>query len=67
MKIIEIIIRNLASLISRMNFDDKEMVERKAFLANLKHQYHVSQCGEHFILPVTKEMKIIMRIQVCHT
>ena len=23
------------------------MVERKAFLANLKLQYHVSQCGEH--------------------
>ena len=23
------------------------MVERKAFLANQKHQYHVSQCGEH--------------------
>ena len=23
------------------------MVERKAFLANPKHQYRVSQCGEH--------------------
>ena len=23
------------------------MVERKAFLANSKHQYRVSQCGEH--------------------
>ena len=23
------------------------MVEEKAFLANLKHQYHVSECGEH--------------------
>ena len=23
------------------------MVERKAFLANREHQYHVSQCGEH--------------------
>ena len=23
------------------------MVERKAFLANPKHQHHVSQCGEH--------------------
>ena len=22
------------------------MVERKVFLANPKHQYHVSQCGE---------------------
>ena len=24
------------------------MVERKAFLANPKHQYHVSQYGEHY-------------------
>ena len=24
-----------------------KMVERKAFLANPKHQYHVSQRGEH--------------------
>ena len=23
------------------------MVERKAFIANPKHQYRVSQCGEH--------------------
>ena len=23
------------------------MVERKAFPSNQKHQYHVSQCGEH--------------------
>ena len=23
------------------------MVEKKAFLANTKHQDHVSQCGEH--------------------
>ena len=23
------------------------MMEGKAFLANPKHQYHVSQCGEH--------------------
>ena len=23
------------------------MVERKAFLTNPKHQYRVSQCGEH--------------------
>ena len=22
-------------------------MERKAFLANLEHQYHVYQCGEH--------------------
>ena len=24
-----------------------EIVERKAFLANPKHQVHVSECGEH--------------------
>ena len=24
-----------------------KMVECKAFLVNPKHQYHVSQCGEH--------------------
>ena len=29
-------------LISWMNFDYKEMVEKNAFLANLKHQYCVS-------------------------
>ena len=25
----------------------RKMVEREAFLANLKHQYHASQKGEH--------------------
>ena len=25
----------------------RTMVERKASLASPKHQYHVSQCGEH--------------------
>ena len=30
-----------------MNFDYKENGRKKAFLANPKHQYHVSQCGEH--------------------
>ena len=25
----------------------RKMVERKAFLANLRHQYHVTSCGEH--------------------
>ena len=23
------------------------MVDRKAFLTNLEHQYHASECGEH--------------------
>ena len=30
-----------------MNSNYKEMVERKAFLANPKHQHRVSQCREH--------------------
>ena len=30
-----------------MNFDYKENGERKAFLANPKHQHRVSLCGEH--------------------
>ena len=30
-----------------MNFDYKENGGMKALLANPKHQYHVSQCGEH--------------------
>ena len=35
------------SLISWMNFDYKENGGNKAFLANPKHQYSISQCGEH--------------------
>ena len=35
------------SLISWMNFDYKENGGNKAFLANPKHQYHVSQYREH--------------------
>ena len=34
-------------LILRVNFDHRENVGKKAFLANPKHQYSVSQCGEH--------------------
>ena len=41
------------------------MVERKAFLANPKHQYRVSQRGEHDCSAITKRMEIIMGIQVC--
>ena len=33
-------------LISRINFDYKENGRKKGFIANPKHQYHVSQCGE---------------------
>ena len=35
------------SLISRMDFDYEENGAKKALLANPKHQYRVSQCGEH--------------------
>ena len=40
------------------------MVERKAFFANPKHQYHVSQCGEYDVVPIMKRMEIIMSINV---
>ena len=43
----EIVMGIQVCLISWINFDYKEMVERKAFLANPKRQYHVSQWGEH--------------------
>ena len=33
-------------LISQIDFGYKENGGKKAFLANPKHQYHVSQCGE---------------------
>ena len=52
-------------LISRMNFDYKENGGKKAFLLNPKHQYRVSQSGEHDCVAITKRMKIIMSIQVC--
>ena len=34
-------------LTSQMNFDQKENGGKKAFLANPKYQYHVSQYGEY--------------------
>ena len=34
-------------LISRESLIIRKIMERKAFLANPKHQYPVSQCGEH--------------------
>ena len=46
-KRMEIIMGIQVCLISRINFDYKENGGKKAFLANPKHQYHVSQCGEH--------------------
>ena len=44
----EIIMNIEVCLISQMNFDHKEHARKKALLANSKHQYHVSECGEHY-------------------
>ena len=44
---IEIIVHVQFCLISQINFDYKENGRQKTFLANSKHQYRVSQCGEH--------------------
>ena len=46
-KRIEIIISIQICLISLLNISYKEIGEKKAFLANPKHQYHVCQYGEH--------------------
>ena len=46
-KRMEIVISIQVYLNSQMNFDYKESGGKKAFLANPKHQYHVSQYGEH--------------------
>ena len=46
-KRMEIVMGVHVCLISRMNFNYKEIGERNAFLVNPKYQYHVSQCGEH--------------------
>ena len=36
-----------ACLISRMNFDSTKNSGKKAFIANPKHQYRVSGCGDN--------------------
>ena len=46
-KIIEIITSIQVYLISRWAYNTGKMVERKAFIDNPKHQYCVSQRGEH--------------------
>ena len=46
-KRMEIIMSIQVCLISWKNFDYKEMAKKKAFLANPKQQYRISQCGEH--------------------
>ena len=45
-KKIETIMSIQVCLLSRMNFDNMENGGKEAFLANPKHQYVVSQCGE---------------------
>ena len=45
-KRMEIVMGIQLCLVSWMNFDCKENGGKKAFPTNLKHQYHVSQCGE---------------------
>ena len=47
MKIMEIIMSFQVCLITRMNINYKENGEKKAFLANPKHQCHASQWGEY--------------------
>ena len=44
-KRMEIVMGIQVCLISWMDFDYKENGGKEAFLANQKHQYHVSQCG----------------------
>ena len=41
------------------------MAKRKAFLANPKHQYRISQWGEHDCSAIRSRMEIIINIQVC--
>ena len=43
----EIVMSIQLCLISRVNIDYEENAGKKAFHANPKHQYRVSQCGEH--------------------
>ena len=47
-KRMEIIMGIQVCLISWINFDYTKNGGRKAFLANPKHQYHVSKYGEHY-------------------
>ena len=45
-KRVEIVMSIQVCLISQMNFDYEENGGKKAFLANPKHQYRLSQCGK---------------------
>ena len=42
-------------IISLINFDYEENSGKKALLANLKCQYHVSQCGGHYFCANNKK------------
>ena len=50
-------------LISRMNFDytrnGGKKWQKESLRANLKHQYRLSQCGEHDWSAITKRTEII--------
>ena len=61
----EIIMSIQVYLISWMNTNYKENSGKKAFVANPRHQYPVSQCGERDCNAHNKKMEIIMSIQVC--
>ena len=40
-------------------------MEKKAFLANPRHQYRASQWEEHDCSAIMNRMEVIMSIQVC--
>ena len=54
-KRMEIVMGIQVYLISWMNFDYEENGGKKALHANPKHQYHISQYGEHDCHPNNKK------------
>ena len=64
-KIMEIIMSIQVCFISWMTINYKENGEKKSFLANLKHQYRVSQCGEYNCSANNNKNRVIMSIQGC--
>ena len=58
-KIIEIITRIQVWLISRANLFTRKMVERKAFLANPKHQYLYRNEEEMIAVHITKKWRLL--------
>ena len=66
-KTMEIIMGTQVCLISWMNFHYNENGGKKAFPANLKHQYRVSQCGEHDCCANNnKNGDYYVRASLCH-